>query len=118
MRCYLLTVENSSQLGNRLRVLPPVPAHSLIERAPGLLMPMAGDELELRLPDGRVGHAIVGSFGVELWRSEEGDFYTTSDPSDPVLTLTIAGDLRPKDVPAGTEIWLSEAKYNSPTQAS
>ncbi len=107
MRFYLLTVESSSQSGTHLQILPRVPARSLIERAPGLLMPMAGDGLELRLPNGR---ALVGHFGVEVWRSEEGHFYTTSDPSHPILTLTIAGDLHPKDVPPGTVVWLSEAK--------
>jgi hypothetical protein len=79
---------------------------------------MAGNELELCLPDGRVRHAIVGGFGIEGWVSNEGNFHTNSDPSDPVLTLFIAGDLRIKDVPPGTEIWLSEAKYKTPTQTS
>ncbi|HLZ59009.1 MAG TPA: hypothetical protein VKR06_18860 [Ktedonosporobacter sp.] len=118
MYFYLLTVESSSQSGPHLQILPPVPVSDLIERAKGLLMPMAGDELELRLPDGHVQHALVGGFGVEIWRHEDGHFSTTSDPSNPALTLTLAGDLSSEDAPAGTEIWLSEAKYQTSTEAS
>lgn len=118
MRFYLLTVESSSQSGTQLQVLPRVPLFNLIEQAPGLLMPMAGDGLELRLPDGRVQYALVGGFGIEVRHHEDGHFSTFSDPSFPVLTLTIAGDLHTEDVPPGTEIWLSEAKYKAPTQAS
>ena len=111
MPSYLLTVESSSRSGDRLLVLPRVPLQRL---APDMFMPMADDKLELHLPDGRVQHASVGSFGVEHWRDEEGNFWTTSDPANPVLTLTIAGDLHAEDVPPGTEIWLSEARYKTP----
>lgn len=117
MYCYLLTVESSSQSGTDLQVLPRVPALGLGKRAPGLMMPMSGDGLELRLPDGRVQHARVGSFGLELWRNEDGNLYTTSDPSNPLLTLTITG-AHVEDVPPGTEVWLSEAKYQTPTETS
>ncbi len=115
MRCYLLTVESSSQIGNSVRVLPPVPIKRL---PPDMFVPMAGEKLELHLPDGRVQPASIGGFGVELRRDEEGNFWTTSDPANPVLTLTIAGDLHPEDVPPGTEIWLSEARYKTPIQDS
>lgn len=118
MHVYLLTVESSSQSGALLQVLPQVLLRNLIEQAPGLFMPMAGDSIEIRLPDGRVQHALVGGFGIDLWRHEDGHFYTSSDPSNPLLTLTIAGDLQPEDVPAGAEIWLSEAKYQAPTATS
>jgi len=79
-----------------------------------MLMPMAGDRLELHLPDRHIRHASIGGFGVELWRDKESNFYTTSDPVHAVLTLTIAGDLHVEDVPPGTEIWLSEARYEIP----
>jgi len=115
---YLLTVESSSQSEFGLQVLPHVSLHSLSEHDPGLLMPMAGDELELRLPDGRVQRALVGHFGIEMWRHEDGHFYTISDPSNPAATLTIAGGFHTEDVPPGTEIWLSEAKYQTSTQSS
>ncbi len=118
MRFYLLTVESSFRDGNQLQVLPRVQLRGLIKRAPGLLAPKAGDLLELRLPDGRVRDAMVRGFAMEVWRHEDGHFYTNSDPSDPFLTLTIAGDLYPEDVPPGTEVWLSEAKYKTPGEAS
>src|SRR5579859_2666812 len=88
MYFYLLTVESSSQSGPHLQVLPPVPVSNLIERAKGLLMPMAGDELELRLPDGRIQHALVGHFGIEVLHSEEGHFYTICAPS----LVTVSAD--------------------------
>lgn len=116
MRFYLLTVERCfSSFGTHVQVQPPVPIRNL---APNMIVPMAGDDLELCLPDGRVIHAPIGHFGIEVWRGEDGHFYTASNPSDPVLTLTIAGGLRPEDVPPGTEIWLREAKYQIPTEAS
>ncbi|GHP00374.1 hypothetical protein KSF_104210 [Reticulibacter mediterranei] len=135
MRFHLLTVESSQHFGDQLHVLPRVPISGLIERKPNMLMPMPGEGLELSLPDGRILHATIASFGVEgwasldqlyaaeggsgkeVWKVEGNDFYTTSDPSNPVLTLTIAGDLRPEDVPPGTEIWLSEARYQTSAPA-
>ena len=83
MHFYLLTVESTSQSGTYLQVLPRVPLQSLIERASGLLMPMAGDKLELRLPDGSVRHALVGSFGIEFWRSQGGRFLHHQRPFRP-----------------------------------
>lgn len=117
MQFYLLTVESSSQSGAQVQVLPRVPLQDLIKRSPaGMLMPVNGDKLELRLPNGDVRPAVIESFGVELWRGEDDRFYATSNPSDPVLTLTIAGGLRPEDVPPGTKIWLSEARYQTPAE--
>lgn len=116
VRLYLFTVESSYQFGTQLQVLPRVPLSSLVERAKDLIGPQPGEELELRLPDGSVRQATIGSFGIEGWR-RGGGIYTASDPSDPVFTLNIAGDLLPGDVPAGTQIWLAEAKFKPQRQA-
>jgi hypothetical protein len=112
VRLYLLTVENSYQFGAQLQILPRVPLSSLVERAKDLLGPQPGEGLELRLPDGSVRQATIGSFGIEGWRRGDG-IYTANDPSDPVFTLNIAGDLQPNNVPAGTQVWLAEAKFKS-----
>lgn len=66
-------------------------------------MPAAcpGDGVELRLPDGRIRHETIGQIGVDGWR-HEGQFYTASNPEDPEITVTVAGELRPEDVPPGT----------------
>ena len=82
------------------------------------MMPMAGDELELRLPDGHVLTGFVESFGVDAWSDSEGNFYTNMDPSDPMLTLTIRCDADVTEVPLGTEIWLSDASSGSASDAS
>jgi len=110
MQLYLFTVESAYPFGAQLQVLPRVPLSGLVERAPNLLGPQPGDGLELRLPDGQLKHATIGSFGIEAWH-RDGGFVTTSNPVDPVFTLNIAGDMQSADVPAGTEIWLAEARY-------
>jgi len=107
---YLLTVERAERVGGLLRVLPQVPIRELIEREPGIIMPLPGEPLELRLPDGHVRSAPLGVFGVETVEGEDGDFHTVSDPADPVLTLRIGGDLQPADLPAGTEVWLAQPR--------
>jgi hypothetical protein len=110
MATYLLTVESVQAHGELLQVLPKVPIGSIATREPNLIMPMRGDSLELRLPDGTVQSATVHMFGVEAWE-RDGRLYTTSAPDNPELTLTIAGGLKPEDVPEGTEIWLAHPTY-------
>jgi hypothetical protein len=80
-------------------------------------MPMAGEELELRLPDGQVMTAHIRSFGIDAWRDSEGALYTTSEPADPSLTLTITCDSGVDVVPQGTEIWLPNARSTTVRQA-
>jgi hypothetical protein len=111
MPAYLLTVESAERLGELVRVLPAVPIRRLIEQQPGMLMPMPGDPLELRLPGGETRSVPLGVFGVETRESGDGALYTTSDPADPVLTLRIGGEVRPDEVPAGTEVWLAQPRY-------
>lgn len=105
MPSHLLTVQSVHQDGSGLRVLPPVRIRSLIEREPGMAMPMPGDAVQLRLPDGQIRPATVASFGVESWM-HDGELRTSSDPADPVCTLSLAADTDPGDLPAGTQIWV------------
>jgi hypothetical protein len=110
-----MTAEGAQQFGQAWRITPTVPLRDLIERGPTLMMPMAGEEVELRLPDGHVMMAHIASFGIDAWKDSEGNLYTNSDPSDPSLTLTITCDADVTDIPSGTEIWLPNAKSQSET---
>lgn len=112
MSTYLVTVESAQRMGTLLQVLPRIPIRELTAREPGLMMPMPGDALWLRFPDGSSRTAVLGLFGIEAWQREDG-LYTSSDPQDPVLTLSIAGDLQPEEVPAGTQVWLTEPQYQT-----
>ena len=110
MRFYLVTVEGTQHVGDSWIVAPLVPLRSLNERGPSLIMPRAGEELELRLPDELVMIAHIASFGIDAWRDSEGNLYTNTDPADPSLTLTITCDSEVSEVPPGTEIWLKNAR--------
>jgi hypothetical protein len=79
MRSYLLTVEEAQQHGQMWTITPAVLLRSLIERVPNLMMPMTGEELELRLPDGRIISAFIASFGVDVWKDSEGNFYSSEE---------------------------------------
>jgi hypothetical protein len=112
MSRYLLTVEGSERFGSELQIRPPVRVKELIERDPDLMIPMPGDALQLRLPDGRTARATVARFGVEAFL-RDGSLHMEGNPSDPELTLTIA-DLESDDLPAATEIWLTESHDHDP----
>ena len=113
MRLYLLTVEETERSGDSLTIAPKVRLRGFGEDVPNLMMPMTGDEVELRLPDGRVTTARIASFGMDVWKDSEGNLYTNMDPSDPYLTLTITCDADSGEVPPGTEIWLPDARTAS-----
>ena len=109
---YLLTVETTERLGADLKVTPPVSVKELIERDPDFPLPLTGDALRLRLPDGRAVGGTVASFGVEAIE-RDGRLYAPGDPSDAALTLTI-GARDVDDLPAGTEIWLDDPPDRDP----
>jgi hypothetical protein len=118
MRFYLLTVEEAQKSGETWRIMPGVSLRTLIERGKKLMMPIMGEELELLLSDGQVMTARIASFGVGVWADGEGNFYTDRDPSDPALTLTITCDSAVVEIPAGTEVWLPNAKTVSEAESS
>lgn len=100
----LLTVERAHRTGFGLQLEPKVKLAYLQGVRPGMPMLHEGDEVELRLPDGTTRTAYVSTFAIEAWHLN-GKYVTTSDPRDPSLTLTLAGDLTPDDVPVGAEVW-------------
>lgn len=111
MKIHLLTIEGIEQYGDEWTCAPTVPMDSLSEYGPTFMMPMAGDELELRYPDGRVVAARIVSFGVSVWRDSDDAFYMPTDPAEPALTLTVSNDSSLADLIPGAEVWLSEAKF-------
>jgi hypothetical protein len=113
MRIHLVTVEGAEQVDDYWEIAPLVPLSSLGQHGTGLMMPMAGDDLELLLPDGNTKSAHIASFGVSVWKDSEGNLFMDTDPADPYLSLSIMCDSDVGEVPAGTEIWLSEAKFSS-----
>ncbi len=110
MRFHLMTVEGALQFGQTWRIEPSVPLREFVARGPKLMMPMAGEEVELLLPDGQVMMARIASFGVDAWSDGKGGMYITSDPADVTLTLTITCDADVTSIPSGTEIWLPNAQ--------
>ena len=118
MRFHLVTVEETEQFGDQWTIAPLVRLQDMSEHAPGLMMPMAGEEVELRLPDGGTKTAHIVSFGVSLWKDSEGNFYTNSDLTDPSLTLTIKCDPDVKGIPPGTQIWLPNATFDAASEDS
>ena len=118
MRFHLVTVEETQQFEDEWTIAPLVPLRSLSERAPGLMMPMAGDDVELQLPDGSIMTARIVSFGVSVWKASDGNFYTNSDLTAPSLTLTIKCDPDVGDIPPGTQIWLPNATFDAASKDS
>lgn len=117
MDYHLLTIEELQPLGNAWSVRPRVSLRRFVARGPKLMMPMPGEEVELRLPDGRVTTATIASFGVDVWTDGEGNMYTDSNPAAPMLTLTITGSEEVGAAPAGTEVWLTNARSAPATDA-
>lgn len=108
MQVYLLTVEGiADSYKGTFRLTPRVLLHRLDRN---IIMPLPGDPLELRLPNGRILQACVAIFGIDAWRDAEGNLLIDTDPANPELSLTITG-VELSDIPPGTEIWLSEPKF-------
>ena len=105
MRYLLVTVESVHSTGFGLQVSPTIKLKQLADRPKSELIPMQGDPLELRAPDGSSRSAVIGGFGI-AGRMEGKHFITRSNPADPEFTLSIGGEVTEADVPPGTEVWL------------
>jgi hypothetical protein len=113
LQYHLMTAEGVERTGDAWKIKPPLLLRSLVERRSGIMMPMTGDAVELRLPDGQAISASIVSFGVEAWKDDDGNLYTRSDPANPSLTLTITCDSDLTNLPSGTEVWLPNARTES-----
>ena len=69
---------------------------------------MSNGPVELRLPDGTVRATRLVRFGASVFKGEDGSFYVPGEESGPRFTIvfTLSHELRPEDVPPGTEIWV------------
>lgn len=118
MRFHLLTVEGTHHFGENCQIVPSVLLRGLVERGPKLMVPRAGEEVELVFPDGSITTALIVSFGISAWKDGEGNLYTNSDPADPSVTLTIKRSVDLGEIPPGTEIWLRNARSSVASDAS
>ncbi len=113
---FLLKVTTVEQLDNGLRLSPGIRPSEMQDR-PGIGSMTQGSPLELRRPDGTVLETTLITFGVPVMRRDDGTIYTTDDPSDPEIKLTISSDLDPDDVSEGTGVWLKSEDATEQTQA-
>ncbi|WP_141726655.1 hypothetical protein, partial [Actinacidiphila rubida] len=81
MPYYLLTVESSRRSGFGHQVEPTVSIIELASRVNDLDVPLPGDRLLLRLPDGGTWTAPLAQFGIEAWRGDDGKAHSRSDPA-------------------------------------
>ena len=102
----LLNVEDAVRTRNGLKVEPGVRLRALLGRISDEDVPLPGDLLEIRFPDGGEDRAQVAAFGWEGLEAGGGLVPLHTDPTDPKFSLVIAGDLPPTAVPRGSEIWL------------
>lgn len=116
MRFLLLTIEGMTDDGDSWTVAPTVPFGRLPADA---MMPMHGDAVELRLPDGRTLAAQVMSLGVSVSSDDEGNYYSDSaDLTELGMTLSLMGDSAIGQAPPGTEVWLTNLLTAAPTQGA
>jgi hypothetical protein len=102
----LLAVTEAMETGSILRLLPTVDGMEQKRRHPHMKVPMPGDVVESRLPDGSRRTAVIEVFGLEL-TEVDGELFSATDPSDFQLTLRLR-ELKAAEVPPGTEVWIEE----------
>jgi hypothetical protein len=109
MESYVLTVERADPTEQGLRLSPGIRPSETRDR-PAIGKLIQGARLELRRPDGGWRVTELVTYGVSVWKGEDGSFYTTDDPGDPEIKHTLPEDLSPEDVPPGTEVWLLDGR--------
>lgn len=102
---YLLTIVSVELDSQGLRVTPGIRLSETRDR-PAIAQMMQGSELELRLPDGTTRRTVLLTYGVSVWRGEDGAIYTNEDLADPEIKLTLPADIAVDELPVGTEVWL------------
>ncbi len=48
------------------------------------------------------------TYGISVWKGEDGSLLMYDDPKDPEICLTLPSELEPEDAPPGTELWLMD----------
>ena len=102
---YLLTVQDSERVDGGLRLSPGISMHQLSEMPEVQKNMMQGSILELKLPGGKRVRTNLVTYGVSVFKGEDGKMYATDHPSRLDINLTVSSDGALSDVPAGTEVW-------------
>ena len=107
MPTFLIEVRETDADSTGLRLSPGIRPSEMEDR-PAIGKMMQGSPLELRLPDGTTRRTSLVTYGVSVWKGEDGSLLMHDDPSDPEICLTLPLELHSEDVPPGTEVWLVE----------
>jgi hypothetical protein len=102
---FLLTVTAAEPDSQGVRLAPGIRLSQTADR-PAIGLMMQGAELELRRPDGSARRTTLVTYGVSVWRGEDGALYLHDDPADAEIQLTLPPDLSADDLPRGTQVWL------------
>jgi hypothetical protein len=102
---FLLTVKAVDADGQGLRLSPGIRLSQTKDR-PAIGTMMQGAPLELRRPDGSVISTTLVTYGVSVWRGDDGAMYMHDDPADAEIKLNLPADLSLDEIPVGTEVWL------------
>ncbi len=108
MPTYLLTVQQTERTVQGLRLSPGIRPSQTTDR-PAIGTMRQGARLELRRPDGARQRTHLVTYGISVWKGEDGAIFTQENPSDPEIKLTLPEGLASEDVVEGTEVWLLEA---------
>jgi len=107
METYLLTVRSVVADSQGLRLSPGIRLSQTKDR-PEIGAMMQGAPLELRRPNGSRSKTTLVTYGVSVWRGDDGALYIQNDPADAEIELTLPADLSRDEIPVGTEVWLVE----------
>lgn len=107
MPTFLITVRQAEADDAGLRLYPGI-RPSVMKNVPAMGKMTQGSRLELRRPDGTTRSTSLVTFGVSVWKGENGSILLYDDPKDPEICLTIRSELESEEVPAGTEVWLMD----------
>jgi hypothetical protein len=100
-------VKAVDHVGSGLRLSPGIRLTQTKDR-PAIATMMQGAKLELRLPNGSIIATTLLTYGVSVWRGDDGGLYVNDDAADAEIKLTLPGDHSAADIPVGTEVWLVE----------
>src|SRR5689334_7929504 len=106
MATLLLTVERCYLTDQGAVVLPCLPLKALASR-PEFRRLQQGSRIELRRPNGTRRESRIATYGAPVEKGSDGSFYVRGGPDGPEFEIqfTLAPELAPEEIPAGTEVW-------------
>ena len=107
MPTFLITICETSPDNVGIRLSPGIrPAE--VEDRPAIKKMRQGSILELRFPDGTTRTTRLVTYGVSVWKTEDGSLTLHDNPRNPEIFLTLPPDVSSEVIPSGTEVWLME----------